>query len=361
MNLLLEATFFNFKYITGIERCFFLKLEIFEKIQIFDEIYIVVKNDIPERFLNYNLKLKVVKISDNSVENWRDIYENYKFDLIYSTFVPPPILPSKQIPMIYTLHDPGRYIYPEFMERGTLDEVMKLFDEYVKSEQFYVVTLSESSKKDILKYFPALEGRTFVVYCFISKKWKRIKSQNSLEYDLQVVSKDKFFLTVGRYIPTKNTLNIVKAFERRSSVFEDFKLVIVGRKGWYKELNHYLENYKSDDIFLFDNIEEKDLFPLYKNCYGLISASIYEGFGLPLIEARFCGCERIFCSDIPVYREINLRDVIYFDPLNYLDLRNKVFINLITLAACPEIQVSPFSLNVVADKFKEMVQDVVKA
>ncbi len=362
MNLLIEATFLNFKYITGIERHFFLQLEILEKSKIFDKVYVVVKNDIPKKLLSYGLKLEIIKILDNSVENWIHIYKNYKFNLVYSTFVPPPILPPNMVPVIYVLHDPGRYVYPELMEKGTLDEHMRLFGEYVDSKQFFVITVSESSKKDILRYFPALEGRIFVIYNFISEKFRQLRNQNLPDKDILSVAKHKFFLTVGRYMPIKNTLSIVKAFEKRTNVFKDFKLVIIGRRGWYEELDNYLENYRFNDVIIFNYIEDNELFSLYKNCYGFISASLYEGFGLPIIEAKFCGCKRIFCSDISVYHEIDLRGVVYFDPYKYLDLKDKVFTSLINPVSCTEAetQINKISLNVVADELKKTIKHIIE-
>ncbi len=226
MNVLLEATFLNFKHITGIERHFFLQLELLEDIQFFETVYIVAKDDIPEECLKYKLNLEVIVISDKSVDNWRNIYNDYDFGLVYATFVPPPILPANQIPVLYVLHDPGRYVFPELMEKGVLDEHITLFSEYVKVKQFYVVTVSETSKRNILRFFPELDDRIFVVYNFIAKSFRELKRQ-SCEYKFASISKNKCFVTVGRYIPTKNTLNIVKAFEKRANVFKTFKLVIL--------------------------------------------------------------------------------------------------------------------------------------
>lgn len=355
MNLLLEGIFFNFKYITGIERNFFLQLEIFEKCQLFNKIYIVVKHEIPSHLLDINLDLEIIRIFHNSVEEWKNIYRNLEFDFVYSTFVPPPILPPNHVPLLYILHDPGRYIYPELMEENTLDEHMRLFDQYVKSNQFYVITGSESSKKDILKYFPSLEERIFIIYNFINNTFIMLKKNNHFLFRFPY-SLDVFFLTIGRYIPTKNTLSIINAFEKRESGFKDFKLVIIGRKGWYERLNRYLNHYQKNDIVILDYVTDEELFSLYRNSYGFVSASIYEGFGLPLIEAKYCGCQRIFCSDIPVYREINLKDSIYFDPNNPLDLYEKAFKKFIHPSNSVDPRLDLFSLSSVAKQFKETIE-----
>lgn len=358
MKLLIEATFFNFKYITGIERHFFLQLELLEKTQLFEEIYLVVKNDIPKNLMNYRLKLKSIKIRNDTIESWKEIYANHEFNLIYSTFVPPPLFPEGK-PMIYVLHDPGRYIYPEMMQKGALNEHMKLFENYAKQQQFYVITVSESSKKDIIKLFPELEKRIFVVYNFITKIFHELKEHNNFNRDFSSFIKGKYFLTVGRFMPTKNTLNIVKAFENRDSIFSDYKLVIIGRKGWYNELDDYLEKNKSDNIVILDYVSDEDLFCLYKNAYAFISASIYEGFGLPLIEANFCGCPRIFCSDIPVYREINVDGAIYFDPNNIYSLNKNIFTKEVEASLNFDEKISHFYFESVAGKFSDVLRGII--
>lgn len=357
MNLLIEAVFLNFKYITGIERHFLLQLKILEKIKLFDKIFVVVKKEIPDDFLNLDLDLEVIKISASSVNEWSRIYEQYNFGLIYSTFVPPPIFPPNNVPLLYVLHDPGRYLYPELMEPGTLDEHIKTFKKYIGNKKFYVTTVSKSSKRDIINIFPVLKNRVFVVYNYVPEIFVNLRRKNYHKFELLNLEKEKYFLTIGRYIPTKNTLRIVKAFEKRGKIFKNYRLVIVGRNGWYKDFEDHLKNYDGDDIICLDYVSDKQLFSLYKNSYGSISASIYEGFGVPLIEAMFCDCPRIFCSDISVYREINLENVIYFNPHNIQDIINKVFTEIIKPFKGNNNnnnRIDYFSLDNVSEQFRDV-------
>lgn len=358
MNLLIEAVFLNFKYMTGIERHFLMQLKMLEKIKLFDKIYVVVKKEIPDDFLNLDLDLEVIKIPICSVDEWSRIYEQYTFSLMYSTFAPPPIFPPNNIPLLYVLHDPGRYIYPELMETGTLDEHVKTFKRYVENKNFYVITVSESSKKDIIDFFPVLKNRIFVVYNFVPEIFINLRDENYQEFEFINLEKEKYFLTIGRYIPTKNILSIVKAFEKRAEIFNNYKLLVIGRKGWYEDFDDYLENYRGNDITCFDYVSDKQLFSLYKNSYGFISASIYEGFGVPLIESRFCGCPRIFCSDIPVYKEIDLEGVIYINPHNIQDMTDKIFTEKIKSFTCNSNRIDFFSLNRISGQFKYILEGV---
>jgi len=174
---------------------------------------------------------------------------------------------------------------------------------------------------DIIKIFPEITDKIFVVHNFVSKFL--ISKESSIFFKNKIIP-EKYFLTIGKYIPTKNTLNIVKAFENRSKIFKDYKLIIIGRKGWYDSLENYLINH-GDNIISLDYVKDNHLKYLYQNSYAYISASIYEGFGITLLEAIVLGNTLVFCSDIPVFKELNLPNTRYFDPLNIHDISKKVF------------------------------------
>ncbi len=318
MKILIEALHINFEYITGIERHLLLQLEIFERFGF--NIFMVSKRKIQLEKYFPNLKINYIIFEGNSKSEWKTLFENNSFDFIYSTFVPPAFIPLTT-PVFYVLHDPGRYIFPDLMDTLLISEHTVLFDKYKSYKKFYIITVSESSKKDILKIFPDLKDKIFVVYNFVSKFLFLRKARVFLKN--KIIPK-KYFLTIGKYIPTKNTLNIVKAFENRSDVFKDYKLIIIGRKGWYKSLDNYLKRH-NENIISIDYIEDNHLKYLYENTYAYISASLYEGFGITLLEAIVLGNTLVFCSNIPVFKELNLPNTTYFDPLNVQDISKKVF------------------------------------
>ena len=322
MNILVEALHINFDKITGIERHFYLQLELFAKISTLEKILIVHVNEIQNHNICCaNKEVSLVKISSNNIEEWESVYSNYSFDFVYSTFVPPAILPPQNKPLFYVLHDPGRYLFPELMDSNFLSSHVKLFEKYIKSPQFKVITVSYSSRKDIIKLFPPLKEKVFVVYNFISEGLaSHVKAPN-----VSVFEKEKYFLTIGRFSPTKNTLSIVKAFENRTNLFNDYKLIIIGRQGYYSEFESYIANNNPSNIIIYNSVDETKLTELYKNAYGYISASLYEGFGMTLIEALHFGCKRVFCSSIPVFKELSLPCLQYFDHNSISNIVSQVF------------------------------------
>jgi glycosyltransferase involved in cell wall biosynthesis len=323
MNILIEATFLKFEFITGIERHFLLQLEIIDNAKRFDKIFVVTTRNIPNELIQIETPFEVITIDSNSKESWEEIYKTYHFDILYSTFEPPELLPNNSIPVLYVLHDSGRYLFPDMMEKGVLDKHISNFEKYIQRENFYIITVSESSKKDIAKLFPNVAKKIFVVYNFISNHL--LENKTAPTPPVGELEPNKFYLMIGRYMPTKNTLIVVKAFQNRSSFFENYSLVILGRKGWYDEFDKFVENTHDENIKLYDFISDESLTWLYQNCYALVNASLYEGFGLPLIEAAAFDCKRIMCSDIPVFREILPKATVFFDPSNQSQIEKVLF------------------------------------
>ncbi|GHU57361.1 hypothetical protein FACS189411_10830 [Bacteroidia bacterium] len=317
MIALIEATFFKFQYITGIERHFFLQLDLFQKSRIFTKLIIITCCEIPKQLLyQYKIDIEVVTIKSNDCDNWNKIFENTHFDIFYSTFDLPPILPQNK-PVFFVLHDPGRYLYPQLMENDVLTECEKRFEMFISKENFHVITVSNTSKREIESIFTILKDKVSVIYNFADTYFCEDKKKETKE--------DCFFITIGRYMPTKNTLNLVKAFEERNHCFKDYKLLIIGRKGWYDEFESYMIISKPQNVELLDYIDDKTLLNLYQNAYGVIIPSFYEGFGLSIVEAIEAGCNRLFCSNIDVFREICPSNVYFFNPYEINEISDIVF------------------------------------
>lgn len=127
-------------------------------------------------------------------------------------------------------------------------------------------------------------------------------------------SESPFYINVGSIEPRKNHQYLLDAFDSLWEKNINISLVIIGKNSWKSEhilkriTNHSLFNQK---LFLLRDISDRELFILYKNCSGVIFPSIDEGFGLPIIEAIYCNTS-IFCSDIPIFREIADDKASYF-------------------------------------------------
>src|SRR5258706_1779305 len=115
-----------------------------------------------------------------------------------------------------------------------------------------------------------------------------------------------FLLFVGTVEPRKNLSNLLRAFEEVLRIREKpLQLVIAGRKGWlvddlFASLKH---SPAAENIVFTDYLADEDLCALYSTCAVLIYPSVYEGFGLPPLEAMACGAP-VIASDIPAIKEV---------------------------------------------------------
>ena len=138
-----------------------------------------------------------------------------------------------------------------------------------------------------------------------------------------LTSNTNYFLMVGSLEPRKNHLTVLEAFENLWINNHNVKLVIVGAHGWKSsELIERIKNHPKygTQLFLIRDAGDRDITALYKSAYALISASLSEGFGLPIAEALLHGTN-IICSDIPVFREVTYGiNVQFFRPLDSVQL-----------------------------------------
>lgn len=137
---------------------------------------------------------------------------------------------------------------------------------------------------------------------------------------------EPYFLMVGSLEPRKNHKTVLDAFDRLWGEGKQLRLAIVGAYGWKSEVllsriqEHPLLNKR---LFFIRDATDRDLVALYARAEALITASIAEGFGLPIIEALKHNT-KVLCSDISVFREIAGKHAVYFEPLNQNDLALRI-------------------------------------
>ena len=126
----------------------------------------------------------------------------------------------------------------------------------------------------------------------------------------------KYILYLGTIEPRKNIERIVKAFKKyKKEVSDDLKLVIVGKKGWkYDNIMKLIESMETD-IIITGYIDEDDKIPIYKLAQIFVFPSLYEGFGMPILEAMAAGTP-VITSNISSMPEVAGEAGILVDPFN---------------------------------------------
>lgn len=225
----------------------------------------------------------------------------------------------KTCPTVVTIHDMAYLLYPEkFVSayRGYL----KFWVPLCISSADKIITDSLCSKKDIVRLLRVPEDKIEVVYLGKSDKFQPIADSSKIaslkeRYGL----KKDFVLYVGTIEPRKNILGLVKAYRRLKEIHADFdySLVIGGEKGWkYSDVFDFVkDNSLMNDVIFLGHISEEDLPVLYNSAKVFIYPSLYEGFGLPVLEAMACGVP-VITSNTSSLPEIVGDAGIMVDPLD---------------------------------------------
>ena len=176
----------------------------------------------------------------------------------------------------------------------------------------HLITVSQFSKQEIMRFYPFIqEEQISVAYGAVdSTRFHRLSSVPATEHP--------FALAVSSIDPRKNFPMLVKAFKG----IEGCLLYIVGKQNHVFSQQNGLDEELPNVRFL-GRVSDEELTRLYNQAVCFIFPSIYEGFGLPLLEAMTCGCP-VLASDIPVFREVCGDAAIYFNPYDETSIRNAI-------------------------------------
>ena len=183
-----------------------------------------------------------------------------------------------------------------------------------------IITGSEYIKNEILKYTKFQENKIQVIYHGIDHTLFRIYQNIKLTFDIP----SKFILSVGSIEPRKNLVRLLKAYNLLSNKIKDeYKLVLVGFKGWEnREIISLIEENK-ESIKYLGYISDKELAKVYNLSSLFVYPSLYEGFGLPILEAMACGTA-IVTSESSSLPEVGGEAPLYCNPYSIKDIKEKM-------------------------------------
>lgn len=323
--------------LTGIGRVLIEVLKRIANINENDE-YILFKNfdfyDYNELANIRNIKLVDINISKNSpLKNiiWHQwafqmLQKQYKCDIAYIPNFS--LLIWKIIPTVVTIHDliefnvPGKFSKLRMVYRKIIDPLM------VRNSN-YITTVSECSKKDIIKFCGAKEDKIKVITNAVDQKRFKLYDKETIDKVLNRhnLEYQSYFLFVGTIdYPGKNIMSIIKAYELlKSTKGVKEKLVIIGKNGFNAKIIYDYVNqstYKESIIFT-GYLEDSELPLLYAGCKIFIYLSLYEGFGLPVLEAMSCGVP-VICSNTSCFPEVIGDLDVLVSPLDIKQIKEKI-------------------------------------
>jgi glycosyltransferase involved in cell wall biosynthesis len=212
-------------------------------------------------------------------------------------------------PFVLTIHDMIHELYPEmlydFEISGRKRDLAKKAD--------HIIAVSENTKKDIIEILGIPEEKISVVY-----------HANSLEENINIKLDipENFILFVGDRNYYKNFLFFVRAVEPLLKEENSLKILCTGRNFSENELV-YFKNLDLLSSFIYQSVNDDELFQLYRHAKALVFSSYYEGFGLPIIEAFEAGCP-VLLSNTSCFPEIAKDAAVYFDPKSIKEIRNLI-------------------------------------
>jgi len=255
--------------------------------------------------------------------------------LYYSTYFPIPeqIRSNPKIKKVYTVHDIIPIIHPEYFSSSFNSELVKEVIDHIEIED-YVIAVSESTKNDILEFRPDLLHDHIVVSLLAaSLTFRKEYDEEKIEIikNKYKIYSNKYILSVCTLEPRKNLRLLVNAYKSIIKDSPDFslKLVLIGSYGWdsnellneIKEINSIYNN----PIILTGYVPDAELAALYSGAELFAYPSLYEGFGLPVLEAMQCGVP-VICSNNSSLPEIVGDCGLLIDPSDVNDLIKAILI-----------------------------------
>jgi len=222
--------------------------------------------------------------------------------------------------LVITIHD--LCPFTKYWDRGYLKR--KVFEWYFKraiKKAKKIIAISENSKKEITHIYPACNAKIKVIYEFVDEKFLRTKDYHNKERIIE----DDYILFVGNRKKHKNLSRLIFAFNQVKNNFPNLKLVIAGKRDKAEEEVDLLRerlNLKEEIIEVISPADE-EIINLYNYAKAFIFPSLYEGFGLPPLEAMAIGTP-VLASDIPVLKEICGNAAYFFNPYDVEDMAKAI-------------------------------------
>ncbi len=229
-------------------------------------------------------------------------------------------------PVIATIMDAYPLIYPKLVSRR-LRRFKNMAFKRASQWADHIITISEYSKQDIVQYFDIPEEKISVVPLGVNRAFlKQVPEKEKEAVCKKFGLREEFFIFVGTIQPRKNLSRLIEAYESLPSALrQKHPLVIIGHYGWGEDaLKKRLDTLNSHDtIHRFEDVTDQELYALLQSALAMVYPSLYEGFGLPILEG--------FASKIPVITssttsipEVAGDAVCYIDPLSSVDIAAKM-------------------------------------
>ncbi|MEE9374041.1 MAG: glycosyltransferase family 1 protein [Saprospiraceae bacterium] len=222
---------------------------------------------------------------------------------------------STDVPSLMVTHDLAFEHYPEHIRSSHLLFFRKYSKKYHDRADM-VACVSEYTKQDVIQQYNVPENKTIVTYNGCEKIFNKISAGEKLKLKRKISRGCDYLLHIGALHPRKNVVRLIKAFDIFKKQYpSDIKLVLVGRMAWNnRDLKQAIENsVVKKDIILLGHVE--NVSALLSCTIGLCYPSLFEGFGIPIIEGFRAGVP-VLTSNVSAMPEVAGNAAILVDPFD---------------------------------------------
>jgi glycosyltransferase involved in cell wall biosynthesis len=222
-------------------------------------------------------------------------------DVFHCQYMGPPIAAT---PYVVAIHDIIHEYMPELYPKA-LCRMMRLAYPLSARRASRVLTISENSKRDIVRYYGIPEERVIVTPCAADERFRPVADAAALgEVQRRHGIPAAYILFVGRLEPRKNLLRLVEAYARLRRGGQVAHALVIAGMEYYRHEQLYRRVAELDvagDVFFTGGVPDDDLPALYSGAALFVYPTLAEGFGLPPLEAMACGTPVVTsnCSALP--------------------------------------------------------------
>lgn len=291
-----------------------------------DEFFVFCNRNVNPHFLQHDLRFKTIKYNVGKSVASRCLYEQfvfpfklkkYKLNVLHSLGYTGPVVTKHHI---VTIHDANAFVHTDmnFLKRLFLSFLMK----QTAKSCTHIIAVSQFSKQEILKYIKVKATKISVVY--EACKYPPSIKKYTLPEQFKFIENENYLVALSSVTKNKNINTLITAFKELSAKYPQLKLILIGYLPPDNSIQKTIEKNKlKGKIIITGYLNERDLIALFQHSISFVFPSLYEGFGLPLLEAQNLGVP-VIASDKGALPEIGKDSVLYFNGSDTKELAKKI-------------------------------------
>lgn len=270
--------------------------------------------------------------------------------IIFPTFYMP-FLKRKGTKYFTVIHDLAFYSFPQTRGKYFLSVFKSATNIAIKKADM-IITVSETIKKEIIERFNFPEDRIKIINNTVGEQFFNEPEESNVLKKFNVEAQ-AYIIAVATLNKHKNVISLVKAFETLSDKYPDIKLLLVGPKGNSEILT------TNKNVIFTGYVQDEEIVSLYQNSLMSVFPSLYEGFGIPILEAQ-ASKTPLICSDIPVFKEVAGEGALFCEPTP-----EKIAIRIEEIINTPNIKeqlvskglenIKRFHVNIIENQIKDVL------